>query len=74
MNFVLLHLYTFDIEDLMLLYNNKTCSEDKKKNFAFYGLLKDDGITDFVDRSLVIKQKYALNDFGKKFVEAIKEN
>lgn len=74
MNFALQHLYTFDIEDLMRLYSNGTCSEDKKKNFAFYGLLKDDGITDFSEGNLTIGQKYTLNDFGKKFVESIKGN
>lgn len=72
MSFALQHLYTFDIEDLMRLYSNGTCSEDKKKNFAFYGLLKDDGITDFSEGNLTIGQKYTLNDFGKKFVESIR--
>lgn len=62
MNFALQHLYTFDVEDLMRLYSNETCSEDKK-NFAFYGLLKDDRITDFSEGNLTIRQKYTLNDF-----------
>ena len=73
MNFVLQHLYTFDIDELIKLYDGVDCSDDKKKNFAFYSLLKDDGITDFTEECLTIGQKYALNDFGKKFVESIKE-
>jgi hypothetical protein len=30
MNFVLQHLYTFDINDLVRLYNEGSCSEEKK--------------------------------------------
>lgn len=72
MNFALQHLYTLDIGDLVHLYSGESCSEDKKRNFAFYGLLKDKGITSFASNALTIGQHYALNDFGKKFVDAVK--
>ena len=73
MNFILQHLYTFDINELELLYNDGSCSEEKKKVFLFYGLLNDDGITKFEDGNLDIGQQTSTNDFGRKFVEAIKD-
>jgi hypothetical protein len=71
MNFILQHLYTFDINELVQLYNGGSCSEEKKKVFLFYGLLDDDGITKFENECLNIGQQSSPNDFGKKFVEAI---
>ena len=72
MNFILQHLYTFDINELVQLYNGGSCSEEKKKVFLFYGLLDDDGITKFENECLNIGQQSSPNDFGKKFVDSIK--
>jgi hypothetical protein len=72
MNFALQHLYTFDINDLVQFYNGGSCSEEKKKMFLFYGLLDDKGITKFESGRMIIGQQSSPNDFGKKFVEAIK--
>lgn len=74
MNFVLQHLYTFDIDKLVQLYNGASCSEEKKKVFLFYGLLDDEGITKFENGRLNIGQHSSPNDFGKKFVESIKDS
>ncbi|MBR3653944.1 MAG: hypothetical protein IKN62_00725 [Elusimicrobia bacterium] len=75
MNFVLQHLYTLDIKDLVRLYNGGSCSEEKKKMFLLYGLLDDKGITKFENESMIIgQQQSSTNDFGKKFVEAIKDS
>ena len=72
MNFILQHLYTFDIDDLVRLYSGDSCSEEKKKMFLFYGLLEDGGMTKFENGSMNIGQQSSTNDFGMKFVEAIK--
>lgn len=72
MNFILQHLYTSDIIELMRLYNGGSCTEEKKKMFLFYGLLDDKGITKFENGRMTIGQQSTANDFGKKFVEAIK--
>jgi len=72
MNFVLQHLYTFDIGDLIKLYNGVDCSKDQKKAFALYQLLKDDSGPVLEGKALVHRQDYLLNDFGKKFVESIR--
>lgn len=72
MNFILQHLYTFDIGDLIKLYDGADCSKDQKKTFAFYQLLKDDSGPVLEGNALVPRQDYLLNDFGKKFVESIK--
>ena len=73
MNFVLQHLYTFDIGELVQLYNGGSCSEEKKNVFLFYGLLDDDGIMKLENGHLNMGQHSSPNDFGKKFVESIKE-
>ena len=73
MNFILQQLYTFDIKELERLYNMGSCAEDKKKVFLFYGLLDDEGITNFDDGNLSIGQRYSINEFGWKFVNAIKD-
>lgn len=73
MNFILQHLYTSDIIELMRLYNSGTCSEEKKKMFLLYGLLDDGGNLDEVDGRGIIGQFYKKNEFGKNFVEAIKD-
>lgn len=73
MNFILQHLYTFDIGDLIKLYDGVDCSKDQKKIFAFYQLLKDDSGQVYEGHALVFRQGYLLNDFGKKFVESIKD-
>lgn len=72
MNFVLQHLYTLDINDVVRLYNGESCTEEKKKMFLLYGLLDDKGITKFENKSMIIGQQSSTNEFGKKFVEAIK--
>lgn len=72
MNFILQHLYTFDINDLARLYNEGSCSEENKKMFLFYGLLDDGGNLRVKDGRGIIGQFYEKNDFGKRFVEAIK--
>ena len=73
MNFVLQHLYTFDMGDLIKLYDGVDCTKDQKKTFAFYQLLKDDSGPALEGKALVHRQYYLLNEFGKKFVESIKE-
>ena len=73
MNFILQHLYTSDIIELMRLYNGGSCTEEKKKMFLFYGLLDDKGITKFENGRMIIGQRSSINDFGKNFVDAIKE-
>ena len=72
-NFILQHLYTSDIIELMRLYNGGTCSDEKKKMFLFYGLLDDGGNLNVVDGRGIIGQFYKKNEFGKNFVEAIKD-
>ena len=74
MNFILQHLYTFDIDELVQMYNGISCSEEKKKVFLFYGLLNDDGIMKFENGYVNMGQHSAPNDFGKKFVESIKDS
>ncbi|WP_294959949.1 hypothetical protein [uncultured Fibrobacter sp.] len=49
-----------------------TVQKDKKKIFAFYQLLKDDSGAVLEGKVLVHRQDYLLNDFGMKFLEAIK--
>lgn len=73
MNFVLQHLFTFDIGDLVKLYDGIDCSKEQKKTFAFYQLLKDDSGQVLEGNALVFRQGFLLNDFGKKFVEAVKD-
>ena len=73
MNFVLQHLYTFDISELKQFYNDGYCSEENKKVFLFYGLLKDAGNLSVEDGAAVIGQLYEKSEFGNKFVEAIKD-
>ncbi|WP_295681223.1 hypothetical protein [uncultured Fibrobacter sp.] len=73
MNFILQHLFTFDIGDLVKLYDGIDCSKEQKKTFAFYQLLKDDSGQVLEGNALVFRQGFLLNDFGKKFVEAVKD-
>ena len=74
MNFVLQHLYTFDVGDLVKLYDGINCSKDQKKIFTFYQLLNHDNGRYVEGHTLVLHDDYLLNDFGKKFVESIKGN
>lgn len=70
MNFVLTHLFVFDIADLRNFVNSKECSEQAKESFAFYRLL--DCSRSFVEEDTFISGPvYQLSDFGKKFMEAI---
>lgn len=72
MNFVLLHLYTFDIGELIKLNDGGNCPEQMKKAFSFYGLLDDSGPHDEGEGTLSLSSVYTINDFGKKFVESIR--
>lgn len=74
MNFILQHLYTFDVGDLIKLYDGADCSKDQKKIFTFYQLLNHDNGRTIEGHTLVLHDDYLLNDFGKKFVESIKGN
>lgn len=73
MNFVLQHLYTFDIGELIKLYDGGDCPVQMKVSFSFYGLLDDSGPHDEGDGNLSLTSIYTINDFGKKFVESIKD-
>lgn len=73
MNFVLQHLYTFDVGDLIKFYDGADCSKDQKKIFTFYQLLNHDNGRSVEGYTLVLHDNYLLNDFGKKFVESIRE-
>ena len=72
MNFVLLHLYTFVIGELIKLNDGGNCPEQMKKAFSFYGLLDDSGPHDEGEGTLSLSSVYTINDFGKKFVESIR--
>lgn len=72
MNFVLQHLYTFDIGELIKLNAGGNCPEQMKKAFSFYGLLDDSGPHDEGEGNLSLSSVYTINDFGKKFVESIR--
>lgn len=72
MNFILQHLYSLDIEDLIHLYNGGACTEEQKKNFAFYQLLKENGEQTIDGEAFVLETKYYFSNLGRKFVNAIK--
>ena len=73
MNFVLQHLYTFDVGELIGLYDGKDCPTPLKDTFTFYGLL-DVSRMHFEDgEALSFDSIYTITDFGKKFVESIRD-
>lgn len=72
MNFVLQHLYTFDISELIKLYDGGDCPVQMKVSFSFYGILDDSGLHDEGEGTLSLSSIYTINDFGKKFVESIR--
>ncbi len=73
MNFVLQHLYTFDVGELIGLYDGKDCPTPLKDTFTFYGLL-DVSRMHFEDgETLSFDSIYTITDFGKKFVESIRD-
>lgn len=70
MNFVLTHLFVFDIADLRDFVNGKECSDQAKESFAFYRLL--DCSRSFVEENTFISGPvYRISDFGEKFIEAV---
>lgn len=73
MNFVLQHLFTFDIEDLIGYYGDGECTKEQKKLFSLYELLTDETGQSFQGETLFFSEGYSKNEFGAKFVEAIKD-
>ena len=73
MNFVLLHLYTFDVGYLIKFYDGNDCPESMKETFAFYSLLHASGPHYVGNGTLSLGSAYRITDFGKKFIEAIRE-
>lgn len=73
MNFVLQHLYTFDVGDLIKFYDGDDCPVPMKETFAFYSLLRASGPHYVGNGTLSLGSAYRITDFGKKFIEAIRE-
>lgn len=73
MNFVLQHLYTFDVGELIKLYDGVDCSVSLKESFSFYGLLHASGAHYVGNGALSLASVYTITEFGKKFVESIKD-
>lgn len=73
MNFVLQHLYTFDVGELIKQYDGVDGPVPLKDTFAFYGLLDVSRMHDIDGEALSFNPIYTKTDFGQKFVESIRD-